>query len=1187
MREINCHIPITLRITGRLSDTQLDTLSETFVRAVGARIALAQRTIASHIGGQSLRGVELVREQYDPAQEDLASPEYSIPSYRGGGKRVKVAFKKRQAKESGEPVALAIFADLEAVQAHILTFYPDPKPRGNDTFGVYGVWEQDFKPYVFFVSGIIQEGAYRGRLWLEKIPLVSGKVEKDRFVPAGAGNIPVAVAVNERCTLRIPTGRKAQKGEKLYPTLRRQSGRVTPVFLSSATLAKWRGRAIRFGVASAGEIIEVTSKAPPLPKEEPKRIAPWRDFYDGGLPAEPLEGEPEWLWRWYGWFDMQPAEVRLNPLVQAVFTDWTEAGKWDQFREGHLYHIWIPRFYKAFCQKVALEMLATSRKNMSDFLASLAHDETEWKTRFTTLVRGLRGPAEWLDPITYKRAQLKEKENELLRKLAGSQYNPSELPRLRDELNQVYEELRQLEATREEEKRVTALFKQAQETEPLLVLLSIRAGRTVETLESALVWASKANPDELLFHIRQQVEWLIEKSHQAEREIRNDPDAAYKLKFVQKVANAQLAGWLQVKPVVRDSIERLTQTSILVWIGLGIAVLFLTFAFPTLGIALSASISIPTAYRSVERARQLYRLSGTRLAQYGYQPLVSKQEIQAAMLEALLNVFFALLDIGVLTWVGFRTLRVLRALSRPDARRLASTLGRELEERLLAGWRQFDRWPAELTDEIRSVVTRQLDQANPTWPLGMTGAQTTDYVDRLIQAVQRELFLRYEWEFLNLQRRFQAALEAGPIDDVGAWLSRELPDAQQFFTTRIRQELAPGNPLYDNTIGRAVAGQPLLRAPERPTFLGEATPAQFEALAHELGPMANLLTPDALFNLSRALGADYWTLARRLNALLSRVENPEQMLARMDELLVGRADAGHVLSALEGTANPRPILQALTPEVLDIQSGLNGGVRELFEAMNRTSVQGEVVRFMTALDEQGVQQLLREIRRPGGRSLVQRWDGSTDGWRPHDQPRAGAAAREAVETLEFFPFEVRDWGRYEWGGRQLGVVVTPEGAQGAYIRTGKGGSALPGEPAKGDVSFFSGILKYKEIDKHTGEFIADSPIREWLIKPKGGRAGKPGTAEAKINIQLSEWAKSNIGAPSGQAQSDIKLLNDWLRGHDVDVGGGFKVGDRITTLKETKRTRLPGPNEVPDPTDYVMRGGKVYQRRYGKIIEIP
>jgi hypothetical protein len=44
--QVNCYIPIKLRITGRLSDSQLDGLSDTLVRALAARISFAERTIA-------------------------------------------------------------------------------------------------------------------------------------------------------------------------------------------------------------------------------------------------------------------------------------------------------------------------------------------------------------------------------------------------------------------------------------------------------------------------------------------------------------------------------------------------------------------------------------------------------------------------------------------------------------------------------------------------------------------------------------------------------------------------------------------------------------------------------------------------------------------------------------------------------------------------------------------------------------------------------------------------------------------------------------------------------------------------------------------------------------------------------------------------------------------------------------
>lgn len=50
MPEINCHIPVRVRITGRPSDAQLDQLVETIARAVAARIRFAERTINGETG---------------------------------------------------------------------------------------------------------------------------------------------------------------------------------------------------------------------------------------------------------------------------------------------------------------------------------------------------------------------------------------------------------------------------------------------------------------------------------------------------------------------------------------------------------------------------------------------------------------------------------------------------------------------------------------------------------------------------------------------------------------------------------------------------------------------------------------------------------------------------------------------------------------------------------------------------------------------------------------------------------------------------------------------------------------------------------------------------------------------------------------------------------------------------------
>jgi hypothetical protein len=101
MQQINCYLPIKVRITGRLSDAQLDQLSETIVRALAARVSFAQRTIASHTGGHALRGdVELLREDYDPSRVDEATGTYSVPSYQspreGKARRVPVRGRSRR-----------------------------------------------------------------------------------------------------------------------------------------------------------------------------------------------------------------------------------------------------------------------------------------------------------------------------------------------------------------------------------------------------------------------------------------------------------------------------------------------------------------------------------------------------------------------------------------------------------------------------------------------------------------------------------------------------------------------------------------------------------------------------------------------------------------------------------------------------------------------------------------------------------------------------------------------------------------------------------------------------------------------------------------------------------------------------------------------------------------------------------
>jgi hypothetical protein len=79
---VNCHVPITLRITGVPTDDQLAAAGTALTRAVAARLAEAERLLAHRHGDRGVTGVE-IREPYDQARE--ATGGYAVPSYDHGG----------------------------------------------------------------------------------------------------------------------------------------------------------------------------------------------------------------------------------------------------------------------------------------------------------------------------------------------------------------------------------------------------------------------------------------------------------------------------------------------------------------------------------------------------------------------------------------------------------------------------------------------------------------------------------------------------------------------------------------------------------------------------------------------------------------------------------------------------------------------------------------------------------------------------------------------------------------------------------------------------------------------------------------------------------------------------------------------------------------------------------------------
>ena len=87
-RQINCYIPIKLRITGRLNDAQLDALVASLSHAISARLAQARHAIG-HDGHASVQPTfGMAREAFDPAR--LNARRYGLPSYDEAGKTVDV-----------------------------------------------------------------------------------------------------------------------------------------------------------------------------------------------------------------------------------------------------------------------------------------------------------------------------------------------------------------------------------------------------------------------------------------------------------------------------------------------------------------------------------------------------------------------------------------------------------------------------------------------------------------------------------------------------------------------------------------------------------------------------------------------------------------------------------------------------------------------------------------------------------------------------------------------------------------------------------------------------------------------------------------------------------------------------------------------------------------------------------------
>jgi hypothetical protein len=96
MPGVICHFPITVRVTGELTEPLIEEAAQALEGALGGRFEAARRAPA----GRGLPGgaTELTEEPFDPNRFNSESSSYSVPSYERGGKYVALEVAKPTAQ---------------------------------------------------------------------------------------------------------------------------------------------------------------------------------------------------------------------------------------------------------------------------------------------------------------------------------------------------------------------------------------------------------------------------------------------------------------------------------------------------------------------------------------------------------------------------------------------------------------------------------------------------------------------------------------------------------------------------------------------------------------------------------------------------------------------------------------------------------------------------------------------------------------------------------------------------------------------------------------------------------------------------------------------------------------------------------------------------------------------------------
>ncbi|MDJ0345131.1 hypothetical protein QMK19_31820 [Streptomyces sp. H10-C2] len=105
--QINCYVPITVRVVGEPTQEQLEALGQALARTVAAQLATAERVLAERVPAERHRGEAVerpsARERYGPGRDAAKDQFAQVPGYDDGGRPIAVPVVRRARPQGGAP----------------------------------------------------------------------------------------------------------------------------------------------------------------------------------------------------------------------------------------------------------------------------------------------------------------------------------------------------------------------------------------------------------------------------------------------------------------------------------------------------------------------------------------------------------------------------------------------------------------------------------------------------------------------------------------------------------------------------------------------------------------------------------------------------------------------------------------------------------------------------------------------------------------------------------------------------------------------------------------------------------------------------------------------------------------------------------------------------------------------------